>query len=149
MAEIDRINRKILQILESDGRISNTELASRAGLSASACLRRVQEMERNGVIRGYRALLDREAMGRGFTAIVGVALSNHQLDSQLTFEKAILDAPQVRECHNVTGNYEYILRIEVADLNAYKEFHSEVLGTIPGVQGITSFISMETVKDEP
>ena len=149
MTDIDRINRKILQILESDGRISNTELASRAGLSASACLRRVQEMERNGVIRGYRALLDREAMGRGFTAIVGVALSNHQLDSQLTFEKAILDAPQVRECHNVTGNYEYILRIEVADLNAYKEFHSEVLGTIPGVQGITSFISMETVKDEP
>ncbi|NIV40754.1 MAG: winged helix-turn-helix transcriptional regulator, partial [Anaerolineae bacterium] len=85
MTEIDRINRKILQILESDGRISNTELASRAGLSASACLRRVQEMERSGVIRGYRALLDREAMGRGFTAIVGVALSNHQLDSQLTF----------------------------------------------------------------
>ena len=149
MTDIDRINRKILQILESDGRISNTELASRAGLSASACLRRVQEMERSGVIRGYRALLDREAMGRGFTAIVGVALSNHQLDSQLTFEKAILEAPQVRECHNVTGNYEYILRIEVADLNAYKQFHAEVLGTIPGVQGITSFISMDTVKDEP
>ena len=149
MADIDRINRKILQILESDGRISNTELASRAGLSAAACLRRVQEMERNGVIRGYRALLDRDAMGRGFTAIVGVALSNHQLDSQLTFEKAILDAPQVRACHNVTGNYEYILRIEVADLNAYKQFHAEVLGTIPGVQGITSFISMDTVKDEP
>ena len=149
MTDIDRINRKILQILESDGRISNTELASRAGLSASACLRRVQDLERSGIIRGYRTLLDREAMGRGFTAIVGVALSNHQLDSQLTFEKAILDAPQVRECHNVTGNYEYILRIEVADLNAYKEFHAEVLGTIPGVQGITSFISMETVKDEP
>ena len=149
MSEIDRTNHKILQILESDGRISNTELASRAGLSASACLRRVQEMERSGVIRGYRALLDREAMGRGFTAIVGVALSNHQLDSQLTFEKAILEAPQVRECHNVTGNYEYILRIEVADLNAYKQFHAEVLGTIPGVQGITSFISMDTVKDEP
>ena len=149
MTEIDRTNRKILQILESDGRISNTELASRAGLSASACLRRVQEMERNGIIRGYRALLDREAMGRGFTVLVGVALSSHQLDSQLTFERAILDAPQVRECHNVTGNYEYILRIEVADLNAYKQFHAEVLGTIPGVQGITSFISMDTVKDEP
>ena len=88
-------------------------------------------------------------MGRRFTVLVGVALSSHQLDSQLTFERAILEAPQVRECHNVTGNYEYILRIEVADLNAYKQFHAEVLGTIPGVQGITSFISMDTVKDEP
>ena len=149
MKNLDRISRKILRILQNNARINNSDLAREAGLSASACLRRVQEMERIGIIKGYHAVLDKQAMGRGFTVVVGIALSNHQLDSQLRFEKAILGATEVRECHNVTGNFEYILRVEVADLDAYKKFHSDVLGTIPGVQGITSFISMETVKDSP
>ena len=147
MKEIDRIDRKILQELENDGRLSNTELAARVGLSASACLRRVQELERSGVIRGYRAVIERESAGRGFIVIVAIALTDHQLDSQRLFEQAVLAAPEVRECHNIAGVYEYILHVEVADLEAYKRFHSEVLGVIPPVKGITSFISMETVKD--
>ncbi len=146
--EIDKINHKILRVLEKDGRISNSELAQVIGLSASAGLRRVQELEKNGVIKGYRAIIDRESVDRGFTVIAAIALSDHQKSSQRQFEKAILAAPEVRECHNVTGNYEYILRIEVEDLAAYKRFHMNVLGTVPLVRGITSFISMQTVKDD-
>jgi len=148
MKEFDSYSRKILRILETDGRISNSELAERIGLSSSACLRRVQELERSGVIKGYRAVIDREAVGGGFTAFVTVALSDHQKSSQIAFEKAVSAAPEVRECHNVTGNFEYLLRIEVADLKAYKRFHHDTLGTVPLVRGITSYISMQSVKDD-
>ena len=148
MIKINKINLRILRVLEKDGRISNTDLAQKVGLSASACLRRVQELERSGVIKGYRAVLDRTAMGAGFTVFATIALSDHQKKSQRDFEKAVTAAPEVRECHNVTGNFEYILRIEVADLAAYKKFHMNVLGTVPLVRGITSYIVMESVKDD-
>lgn len=148
MSDIDPINRKILQELQSNGRISNLDLAARVGLSPSACLRRVQEMERRGLIQGYRAVLDRAATGGGFLAYVAVGLSHHTKTDQTAFEKAMLKAPQVRECHNVTGTIEYLLRVEVADLAAYKHFHTEVLGTVPQVSSITSYIVMGSPKDQ-
>ncbi len=148
MMEIDRIDRKILHELELDGRISNTELAQRVGLSASACLRRVQELEKQNVILGYRAVLDRSVMGGGFTVYVAVGLSRHLKEDQMAFERAMAIAPEVRECHNVSGTIEYMLRVEVADLNAYKNFHTEVLGTVSQVSSITSYICMASPKDE-
>jgi len=148
MAKIDPKDDRILRELTKDGRISNTELAERVGLSPSACLRRVQELERIGVIKGYRAVLDRDAMGAGFVAYIAVGLSDHSKASQEAFEKSISRAPQVRECHNITGAIEYMLRVEVADLVAYKHFHTEVLGTLPQVNAITSYIVMGSPKDE-
>ena len=145
---MDNINLKILRELQQDGRMSNTDLAQKIGLSPSACLRRVQELERNSVIKGYRAVVDRSSVGRGFTVFATIALSDHQKKSQRQFEKAVCAAEEVREVHNVTGSFEYILRIEVADLAAYKEFHMNVLGTVPLVRGITSYIAMESVKDD-
>lgn len=147
MPKIDRTNEKILQALSQDGRISNLELADMVGLSPSACLRRVQELERTGVITGYRAILNREALGAGFTAYVAVGLNNHSQQSQKAFEKAVGKAPEVRECHNVTGTIEYLLRVEVADLKEYKTFHTDMLGTLPQVSSLTSFIVMESPKD--
>ena len=148
MMDMDNINRKILRELELNGRISNLDLAEKIGLSPSACLRRVQELERAGVIRGYRAVLDRGAIGGGFLAYVTVGLSQHTKADQTAFEKAMARAPQVRECHNVTGTIEYLLRVEVEDLAAYKHFHTEVLGTLPQVSAITSYIVMGSPKDE-
>jgi Lrp/AsnC family transcriptional regulator, leucine-responsive regulatory protein len=148
MTKLDRINQKILQELLRDGRISNTDLAEKVGLSASACLRRVQDLERSGVIQGYRAVLDRKAMGSGFTAYVTVGLSEHTKNSQEAFEKTMAASPQVRECHNVTGAVEYVLRVEAEDLEAYKHFHTEVLGQAPNVTSITSYIVMGSCKDE-
>lgn len=148
MANIDRISERILQELSRDGRITNTELADRVGLSPSACLRRVQELERAGVIRGYRAVLDPKAVGRAFTAYVAVGLSDHSKKSQSAFERAMSRAPQVRECHNITGAIEYLLRVEVPDLEAYKVFHTDVLGMLPQVTAITSYVVMDSPKDE-
>ncbi|MFZ4601840.1 MAG: Lrp/AsnC family transcriptional regulator [Caulobacterales bacterium] len=148
MIELDDFDRKILRVLATDGRVSNLDLAARIGLSASACLRRVQALEKSGAIRGYRAVLDPAVLGGGFLAYVLVGLSRHTRAEQRAFEAAIANAPQVRECHNITGAFEYLLRIEAADLAAYKHFHTEVLGALPQVTTITSYIVMESAKDE-
>ena len=148
MEEIDAINRKILQALVADGRLSNTALAERVALSPSACLRRVQELERAGVITGYRAVLNPAALGVGFVAYVSIGLVRHVLGEQQAFEHAMAVALMVKECHNVTGAVEYLLRVEVADLAAYKRFHAEVLGSLPQVATITSYIVMDSPKDE-
>ena len=148
MSEIDAIGDRILRELARDGRLSNTDLAARVGLSPSACLRRVQELERRGVIAGYRAVIDPKAAGIGFVAYVTIGLNAHTKEAQLAFERAIASAREVRECHNVTGAFEYLLRVEARDLDAYKYFHTEVLGTIAGVARITSYIVMESPKDE-
>ena len=146
-AKLDALNARILDILEREGRISNADLAARVGLSASACLRRVQELERTGIIKGYRAVLARERLGVGITAFVAVGLSRHDRESALAFERAMQAAPEVRECHNVTGAIEYLLRVEASSLEAYKDFHSNVLGTLPVVASITSHIALGTAKD--
>jgi DNA-binding Lrp family transcriptional regulator len=148
MAGIDQKSDEILRVLEQDGRISNLELADRVGLSPSACLRRVQELERRGVIKGYRAVLDRTAMGAGFVAYIGVGLSDHSKASQEAFERSIARAPEVRECHNITGTIEYLLRVECADLPDYKRFHTDHLGALPQVAKITSYVVMGSPKDE-
>lgn len=147
MTKIDAINAQILHELETDGRISNAELADRVGLSASACLRRVQEMERSGLIQGYRAVLDRVRLGGAVTVFVMVGLSAHLRRDAAAFEAAMLAAPEVRECHNITGAVEYLLRVEVDDLAAYKRFHADTLGRVPQVASITSYISLASPKD--
>jgi Lrp/AsnC family transcriptional regulator, leucine-responsive regulatory protein len=148
MIKLDDIDHRILRELTLDGRIANLALAERVGLSPSACLRRVQGLEAAGIITGYRAVVDRTKLGAGFTAYVAVGLSDHTKYSQEAFEKAIARAPQVRECHNVTGTIEYLLRVEVADLAAYKLFHTEILGVLPQVHAITSYVVMSSPKDE-
>lgn len=147
MTEIDTINAQILRTLESDGRISNTDLAMQVGLSPSACLRRVQELERTGLIKGYRAVLDRSQLGGAVTVFVMVGLSGHLRRDAAAFEAAMLAAPEVRECHNVTGSVEYLLRVEVNDLEAYKRFHSDTLGRVSQVASITSYIALASPKD--
>ena len=128
--------------------MSNTNLADRVGLSASACLRRVQDLERKGVIKGYRAMLDAEAMGNGFLAYLTVGLSDHTKEAQETFERAMARCEEVRECHNITGAVEYLLRVEVEDLPAFKLFHTDKLGALPSVRQITTHVVMGSPKDK-
>lgn len=144
---MDRYNHDILQKLEADGRISNVDLAAQVGLSPSACLRRVQELERKGLIKGYRAVLDRAQLGAQITVFVMVGLSKHLKKDARAFEIAMTQAPEVRECHNITGSVEYLLRVEVETLAAFKHFHSDVLGILPQVSSITSHISLGSSKD--
>ena len=147
MAKHDQINQHILRELSRDGRISNLELADRVGLSPSACLRRVQELEREGIITGYRAVLDRQAMGAGFVTYIGVGLGEHTQEAQKAFERAMDAAPEVVECHNITGNIEYLLRVECPDLPSYQRFHTDILGTSPYVTAITTYVVMGSPKD--
>ncbi len=147
MSELDAISDKILQVLARDGRISNLDLAAKVGLSPSACLRRVQDLERREVITGYRAVVDPAKTGIGFIAYVTVGLSQHTKSAQDAFERLMRAAPQVRECHNITGTVEYLLRVEVADLPAYKHFHTEYLGAFPHLNTLTTMVVMASPKD--
>ncbi|MFK7792299.1 MAG: Lrp/AsnC family transcriptional regulator [Devosiaceae bacterium] len=145
---IDATDHKILLTLEADGRMSNTALAERVGLSQSACLRRVQGLEDAGIITGYRAVLDRTKLDGGLKVYVAVGLARHLKADQEAFERAMANAHQVRECHNVSGTIEYLLLVEVSDLAAYKHFHSDVLGMVPQVATLTSYFVMASPKNE-
>ena len=147
MTSVDAINSRILSVLEKDGRISNIDLAAKVGLSASACLRRVQDLERSGVIKGYRAVIDRAVIGGSITIFVTVGLSGQLKKHAQDFERAMEAAPHVKECHNITGSVEYLLRVEVQDLATYKEFHGNVLGSLSQVGSITSHICLGSSKD--
>lgn len=145
---MDRYNERILHELKKDGRITNAQLAEKIGLSASACLRRVQELEKSGVIAGYKAVVDTSKLGKGFKAFVTVGLATHTKEAQKSFEQAIVQSEEVLGCHNVTGEFEYLLQVETKDLTSYKSFHTNVLGDIPQVSKITTHVVMESVKDE-
>lgn len=145
---MDDITSRILRALQRDGRMSNLDLAAKVGLSPSACLRRVQDLERTGVIKGYRAVIDPAKTGTGFVAYITVGLNTHTKAAQDAFERGIAHAPEVRECHNITGTVEYLLRIEAADLAAYKHFHTEILGVLPQVRSLTTYVVMGSPKDE-
>jgi Lrp/AsnC family leucine-responsive transcriptional regulator len=140
MTALDQIDRRILRELKLDAKQTNLALAERVGLSPSACLRRVQELEKRGV--------DRDLSGVGFLVFVSVGLSDHSKKSLLAFERAMQASPEVVECHVVTGNIEYLLRVEVADIAAYKIFHDDVLGVLPQVSSICSFVAMGSAKDD-
>jgi len=147
MTDLDDISRAILHELQRDGRISNLALADKVGLSASACLRRVQDLERRGVITGYRAQLDPVQTGQAYVVYVAVGLAEHSKAAQEGFEAAMALIDEVTECHNIAGAFEYLLRVETADLTAYKVFHTDRLGTVPHMRSITSYMVMGSPKD--
>ncbi|MDQ2094515.1 Lrp/AsnC family transcriptional regulator [Rhodalgimonas zhirmunskyi] len=148
MNALDRIDRNIMRELSQNGRISNLDLSAKVGLSPSACLRRTAALEKSGAIKGYRAVLDPGQMGVGFVAYLAVGLNRHTKEAQEAFERAIAGAPEVRECHNITGTVEYLLRVEATDLPSYKRFHTDVLGTLPQVNAITTYVVLGSPKDE-
>ncbi|UPQ89736.1 Lrp/AsnC family transcriptional regulator [Vibrio sinaloensis] len=144
---MDRFDERILHELKSDGKISNVELAERIGLSPSATLRRVQELEKSGVIKGYRVVLDNSMLGVGFIAYVSIGLASHSKQAQHEFEQHVRFVDEVVECHNITGANEYLLRVETRDLPSYKRFHADVLGECRQVQSITTMVVMDSPKD--
>lgn len=147
MKQIDPIDDRILQALSRDGRLSNIALAQEVGLSPSTCLRRVAALEAHGVIQGYRARINPSALGRGFLAYVTVGLNEHSRAAQEAFERAVARFGEVTECHNITGSVEYLLRVEAADLAAFKLFHTEKLGGLKQVNRIVTHVVMSSPKD--
>jgi Lrp/AsnC family transcriptional regulator, leucine-responsive regulatory protein len=143
---VDEVDRSILAVLDKHGRISNAELAAQVGLSPSPCLRRVRRLEDTGVIRGYRALIDPAAVGRGLRVFVGVRLMRHAHADVVAFERAVVKLPEVVHANHVTGNFDYLLQVEVADLAAYEDFHANRLAGLPGVAMVTSYVTMKTLS---
>jgi Lrp/AsnC family leucine-responsive transcriptional regulator len=145
---VDRIDRQILRELQRDGRLSNAELAERVGLTPSPCLRRVNRLEQDGVIRGYRALLEPAAVGRGFQAFVSVVMAQEDRPTVAEFERRIAELPEVVEAMRLFGDPDYLLRVAVADIAAYERLHTDTLSLLPGVARLTSHLTMKQVKED-
>ncbi|MBZ9557340.1 Lrp/AsnC family transcriptional regulator [Halomonas coralii] len=144
--QLDRIDRRILNALQEDGRLQNVELAKRVGLSPSPCLRRVRLLEEAGVIEGYVALLDPAKVGAGLTVFARLWLTGQDEETVNHFIDEVKDMPQVMECHLMAGDCDFLLRIAVADLDAYRRFQIEHLTRIRGVQSVKTEIPMQKIK---
>lgn len=142
---MDALDREILSALQDDGRISITDLSARVGLSLSACHRRVRELERAKAIRGYRAILAPDALGLNFEAIVFVTLERSDVTSIGDFEEAVRQLSQVVDAERLFGAPDYMLRVLATDLQAYQELYDRELGSLPGVQKLTSTLVMKRV----
>jgi len=145
---VDRIDRRILAELQSDGRLTITDLAARVGLSVSPCHRRLRELERSGTIRGYRAVVDHAAVGLSFEALLFVTMRQEDRETLLAFEEAVAQIPNVLQAQRLFGDPDYLLRIVTADLGAYQRLEDDVLATLPGVQRLNSTLVMKNVVAE-
>ena len=143
---MDAVDRAILRHLQDDGRLSNVELAERVNLSPSPCLRRVRALERSGVIRGYHADVDPAALGRGFEVTVHVELTLKDRATVEAFEAGIAGFDEVLECRRMFGLPDYVVRVAVADQEAYEAFYMNELAELPGIGRVSSQFTMKLVK---
>jgi Lrp/AsnC family leucine-responsive transcriptional regulator len=144
---LNRLDRRILEILQADGRLTNLELAGRVNLSASACLRRVRALEEAGVIRRYAAILDPSKVGLGLRAYVTVKLEKRGRMPTDAFAKSVRDWPEVVACHSMTGDMDYLLSVHVEDLEHFSRFVMDSLLKHPGVLDVKSSFVLEAVKE--
>jgi len=144
-ASLDRSDSAILNELQLDGRLSNVELARRVNLSESACLRRVKLLEEAGVIDRYATLLNQKAVGLPDSVLVEVSLTREQQEDLDAFENAVRRLPEVMECYLMSGEYDYLLRVVVADTADYERIHREHITRLPGVLRVRSSFALRTV----
>lgn len=145
---IDRIDLKILRILQRNARITHTALASEVGLSITPCKERVKALEAAGVIEGYTARVNPANLELGLLVFVEITLSRTSTDIFDAFRQAVIDLPQVLECHLVSGNFDYLIKARVADMAAYRQLLGETLLTLPGVSDSRTYVVMEEVKED-
>ncbi|ABG99931.1 transcriptional regulator, AsnC family protein (plasmid) [Rhodococcus jostii RHA1] len=144
---MDGIDRKILALLQEDGRQKITELAPRVQLSVSRCHRRLRELENAGVIKGYRAIIDASSVGLGFEVLVFVTMSQEDRKTLTKFDAAVAAIPNVVHAQRLFGDPDYLLRVVTADLASYQRLYMEHLAELPGVQRLNSTIVMEQVVE--
>lgn len=141
----DRIDRRILALLQEDGRMANADLAEAVGLSPSACLRRVRALEEAGVIEKYVALLDQSQIGRRMDIFVEISLNSQANEVLTRFEKAVALSPEIMECYLMAGDADYLLRIAAADPTDFERIHRDHLARLPGVSRMKSSFAIRTV----
>ncbi len=145
MINLDKTDRKILTYLQSDGRMTNAELAEKINLSPSACLRRVQRLEKDKVIDGYVMLINQEAVGKPTNIFVEISLTGQGIDSLNAFEEAVRNCPDVMECFLMSGDSDYLMKIAAADTQDYERIHKQYLSHFPNVARIQSNFALRTV----
>ncbi len=142
---IDKLDSRILALLQRDGRLTNQALAAQIHLSESACLRRVRRLEESGLLRSYVALLDQTAAGYPDNVFVQITLESQQQDDLAAFERAVKELPEVMECYLMSGDSDYLLRVIVRDARDYERLHSQHLTRLPGVDRVRSSFTLRTV----
>jgi Lrp/AsnC family leucine-responsive transcriptional regulator len=147
-ADIDRIDRRILAILQADGRIAAVELAEKVGLSPTSTGERLRRLQKEGYVTGFSARLDPHRLGLGLLVFVEVSLDKTTPDIFDKFAKAVRRAPEVLECHMVAGGFDYLIKTRVEDMAAYRRFLGDVLLSLPGVKESRTYAVMEEVKSE-
>ena len=149
MATLDAIDRRLLSELQDEGRVTNVELAQRVGLTAPPCLRRVRSLEEAGVIRGYHADLDAAKLGYTITVFALVSLKSQAEDALRAFEDHMKLLPEVRECHMLNGEIDFILKIVSRDLQGFQEFLTSKLTPAPNVASVKTSLTIRTAKQVP
>mgnify|MGYP001061762540 FL=1 len=144
---LDRIDRNILGVLARAGRLSMAELAERVGLSKTPVQARVKRLEKDGFIRGYAAIVDREKMGEGHVAFVQVKLSDTRSAALDAFNRAVTGVPEIEQCHMMAASFDYLLKVRTRDIAAYRRVLGERISALPHVAQTSTFVAMETVKD--
>ncbi len=147
MFELDRIDRNIVRILQKNGRISHAELARQVGLSTTPCVERIKKLEKEGVIKGYTALVNPNYLKAGLVVFINIRLARTPKDIFDKFREAAKALPEVQECYLVSGSFDYLIKARVQDMKAYRKFYGQTLLTLPGVMECTSFVVMEEIKD--
>ena len=144
---LSNIDKKILRELQKDGRITFSELAKRVGLSTSPCLERVRKMEREGIIEGYTTLLNPKFLDAGLIVFVQIRLTRTSQDIFERFKAAAINLEEVQECYLISGNFDYLIKARVSDMDSYRKFLGTTLLKLPDVQESTSYVVMELVKE--
>lgn len=145
--QLDRIDRNILITLSRQGRLSMAELAAKVGLSKTPVQARVKRLEKDGFIRGYAAIVDRERMGEGHVAFVQVKLSDTRAAALDAFNRAVQAVSEIEQCHMMASSFDYLLKVRTADIAAYRRVLGERISSLPHVSLTSTFVAMETVKD--
>ena len=149
MANLDDIDRRLLAELQAEGRVTNVELAQRVGLTAPPCLRRVRALEENDTILGYHADLDAQALGYGITVFAMVSLKSQAEDDLKAFEEHVAGLPQVRECHMLNGEIDFILKVVAHDLQEFQKFLTSALTPAPNVESMKTSFVIRTALSRP
>src|SRR5512147_2015456 len=144
---LDKVDRKILDLLQREGALSVAEVASRTGLSTTTCWRRIQHLETNGIIKGRVALLDRAALGLDVTIFAHVKLTSQTRDAIAAFAEAIRGRPEVLDCYTTMGEWDFMLKVVMKDIKAFEAFFLDHLSKLPYVQSINSSVTVTAIKE--
>ena len=145
--QLDRIDRKILRTLQENGRISYVDLADKVGLSTTPCMERVRRLERENIIQGYSALLNPAHLQAGLLVFVEISLYSKSTDIFDEFREAVIELPNVLECHLVSGHFDYLVKARISEMASYRELLGDILLKLPGVRESKSYIVMEELKE--